>query len=284
MRQTISKPVSFDTAADLWIDGKAIFSKDEKTSKSALDRVGQSNTNSNAPAIKSQNGNSIFIPRTNRSLSNQEVTTAPLLRVVPATKPSKRIRRKTTTEPISWTKAMMLLAAMRDKDPVHDNIRLMLACGFYLGLRIGDILQLQYRDLMGEELIIHEQKTGKQRRIYLNEGFREIVYQVISNLNYVPVGYIFTYKRKGASQLPISVTAANKRIRKIFDQYEIECANPSSHCLRKTFGKHVYKMMGKTDEALLILNEIFNHQGNLHITKKYIGTIDEQVQDVYRNL
>jgi len=195
----------------------------------------------------------------------------------------KRVRRKTTTEPISWTRAMMLLAVMQDKG--QDNTRLMLACGFYLGLRVGDILQLTYEQLFAGELIIHEQKTGKQRRIYLNEGFRKIVRQVVSNLSHTPTGYVFVYNRRGQDKkMPISVTAANKRIRKVFAQYEIECKNPSSHCLRKTFGKHVFELMGKTDEALLILSEIFNHQGNLHVTKKYIGILEEQVQDVYRIL
>ena len=272
----------YKTEIDPFFHKRAIDTYPKRSSNNSLDvvskacetRVGEGNTSQ--IAIDSR------LDRTVDNIAD--------LKLLPRNKtqhaaPRKQIRRKTTTEPISWTRAMMLLAAMRDKSLAHDNIRLMLACGFYLGLRIGDILQLRYEQLVGEELIIHEQKTGKERRIFLNGGFKDIVDQVVSNMSFTPTGYVFVYNRRGQDKnTPISVTSANKRIRKVFTHYEIACKNPSSHCLRKTFGKHVFELMGKTDEALLILSEIFNHQGNLHVTKKYIGILDEQVQDVYRNL
>jgi len=69
-------------------------------------------------------------------------------------------RRKTTTQPIAWKKAMFLLDVLRDKG--KDNTRLMLACGFFFGLRISDILSLTYEDITNDSLQINEKKQKRK--------------------------------------------------------------------------------------------------------------------------
>lgn len=82
-------------------------------------------------------------------------------------------------QPIDWDDAMMLLERLRDKG--EDNTRLMLACGFYFGLRISDILRLRWKDIMGDSFEIQEQKNKKHRSIKLNDGFKEVRDQIVDN-------------------------------------------------------------------------------------------------------
>lgn len=191
---------------------------------------------------------------------------------------------KTTTQPIDWDDAMMLLDRLRDTG--NDNTRLMLACGFFFGLRISDILLLKWKDLMSSELKVIEQKNSKQRVIKFNKEFLKIRDQVISNYPIQPNkdSLIFIYDRKGADpNKPISKTAANKRIKKVFERYRIKVSNPSSHTLRKTFGRRVYEHFNRSEDALIKLSQMFNHS-NVAITRRYIGITQEMIDDIYMSI
>jgi len=189
---------------------------------------------------------------------------------------------KTETQPIKWSKAMMLLDTLRDKN--QDNTRMMLACGFFFGLRISDILKLTWEDILADEFTIKEKKTSKERHISLDPKFKEIRDQIISAKDQEPNGLIFTYKRKGADQTkPISTVAANKRIKKVFEAYDIQCKNPSSHTLRKTFGLRIYEVYNRCEDALVLLSQIFNHQ-DISITRRYIGITQRRISNAYMSL
>jgi len=192
--------------------------------------------------------------------------------------------KKTETQPIVWDDAMMLLDRLRDKG--EDNTRLMLACGFYFGLRISDILLLRWQDILGDSFDIREQKNSKHRSIKLNKGFKIVRDQILDAMDKppIPYGLIFTYSRKGADQTkPISVVAANKRIKKVFERYRIKVANPSSHTLRKTFGRRVYEYYNCSEDALIKLSQVFNHS-NVSITRRYIGITKEMIDDIYTSI
>ena len=195
-----------------------------------------------------------------------------------------KIGVKTETQPIEWDAAMMILERMRDKG--NDNTRLMLACGFFFGLRISDILILKWKDILGDSFQISEQKNGKNRRITLNNDFKTIRNQILSTreLPPNPDSLIFVYERKGADQSkPISKTAANKRIKKVFERYRIKVENPSSHTLRKTFGRRVYEYYNCSEDALIKLSQVFNHS-NISITRRYIGITREMIDDIYLSI
>jgi integrase len=190
--------------------------------------------------------------------------------------------RKTETEPIKWSKAMMLLDAMRDSN--QDNTRLMLACGFFFGLRISDILSLKWEHIMQDEFVLEEKKTGKQRHISLDPKFKEIRSQVLDNLGVQPMNFIFTFQRADGDQdSPISVVAANKRIKKVFEEYDIQCKNPSSHTLRKTFGLRIYEVYNRCEDSLILLSQIFNHQ-DISVTRRYIGITQRRISNAYLSL
>lgn len=189
---------------------------------------------------------------------------------------------KTETQPIKWKKAMYLLDVMRDKG--QDNTRLMLACGFFFGLRISDILKLEYEQILQDNFQVQEKKTNKPRQIYLDDKYKTVRGQILDSMIRKPTGIIFHHQRRGADRTkPISITAANKRIKKAFEEYDIKCKNPSSHTLRKTFGRRIYEVHNKSEDALILLSHIFNHQ-NIMVTRRYIGLTEQRISNAYLSL
>lgn len=191
---------------------------------------------------------------------------------------------KTETQPIDWDDAMMLLERLRDKE--EDNTRLMLASGFYFGLRISDILGLRWKDIMHDSFTIKELKNQKHRSIKINEGYKVIRDQILTSKEIAPLpnSLIFVYNRKGSNQSKsISVVAANKRIKKVFEKYRLKVQNPSSHTLRKTFGRRVYEYYNCSEDALIKLSHVFNHS-NVAITRRYIGLTKEMIDDIYLSI
>lgn len=188
---------------------------------------------------------------------------------------------KSETSPIEWEEAMLIVEYLNDTGDY--NTCLMIASGFYFGLLISDILELRWEQVLSDSFEITEQKSKQHRHITLNDTFKELRDQIVSAMDSSPKkgSYIFTSTRKGADRTkPISITAANKRIRKAFQSCDIQIENPSSHTLRKTFGLRVYNRNNRSSEALNVLMELFNHS-NTAITKRYIGVYDERIDNVY---
>jgi integrase len=191
--------------------------------------------------------------------------------------------KKTVTAPLKWTTAMKLLAIMRESDDLAES-RLLFALGFYTGLRISDILKLRWIDLEKPILIIEEQKTKKTRRIDLNSKLQAIVEQVRAIVQPIDrQDYIFKGRRGPGKNKPLTVVGANNRIRQVFARFDIQTQNPSSHTLRKTFALRVYNVNQRSEDALILLSEIFNHS-NISITRKYIGITQERITNVYLSI
>ena len=193
------------------------------------------------------------------------------------------MKRKTVTAPLKWTTAMKLLAIMRESDELAES-RLLIALGFYTGLRISDILRLRWDDLDDSILEVSEQKTGKFRKIDLNKKLLIIIRKVRSIIQ--PMNYnqlIFKGKRGPNRNKSLTVVGANNRIKQIFERFDIQTQNPSSHTLRKTFALRVYDTNQRSEDALILLSEMFNHS-NISITRKYIGITQERIANVYLSL
>jgi integrase len=188
---------------------------------------------------------------------------------------SPRKGRKTETAPIPWKVATTLVkAAISDDDP---RTALLLGIGIYTGLRIGDVLNLTWQDVEGPTIDLVEGKTKKTRRITINPALASII-ATCRPKN--ATGYIFTYRNTGR---PITVPAINRRLAGAFEKYGIEVQNPSAHTLRKTFGRAIWEANGKTDEALVLLSQMFNHRDTA-TTRRYIGITAERIADAYLTL
>jgi integrase len=191
-------------------------------------------------------------------------------------------KRQTTTSGMDWN--MMLGLTERIKRDQEYRDYLLITMGCYFGLRIGDLLSLKWNDVLNkEELNIQESKTKKTRTITFNEKVIEAI-NLCSNELRLKNGhwdseYVFSNRWGGQ----LSTSYINKRLKIIFTKYNVKVQNPSSHTLRKTFGKRVYEMDGQSDRSLIYLSDIFGHSSTA-ITRSYIGITQEQIKDVYLNL
>ncbi len=158
--------------------------------------------------------------------------------------------------------------------------------GFYVifsintGLRVGDVLKLTHADMAGKQvgdyIIIKEQKTGKPRRIDFNANIIDAYTYLLKRSRRNPTGYIF----KSQKNHVFATVTINRTLKRIFKG----CAPViSSHSLRKTFGRRVYEMNGRSEHSLVLLSDIFGHS-NLAITRRYLGLRKEEISNVYLNL
>ena len=185
--------------------------------------------------------------------------------------------RNYTTSGMEWN--TMIGLTDRLKRDGHDRDYLLITIGCYFGLRISDLLSITWNDLFEkDEFVIVESKTRKTRKITINDRVKEAINQCASesiNMNQP----IFANRWGGT----LSISYINRRLKVIFAKYSVRVQNPSSHTLRKTFGKRVYEMDGQSERALIYLSEIFGHSSTA-ITRRYIGITQEQIKDVYLSL
>lgn len=183
---------------------------------------------------------------------------------------------------MDWNSMLGLLVRLKQEKDFRAY--LLIATGCYFGLRIGDLLNLKWIDLFEkDEFIITEEKTGKKRKITINSFVKEAL-SFVANANITASrfdidGYLFQNRQRDR----ITVQFANYMLHEVFKKYNVSVQNGSSHTLRKTFGKRVWEMDGKTERALVYLSEIFSH-ASIGTTKKYIGITEKQIADVYLKL
>ncbi len=190
--------------------------------------------------------------------------------------------RTTVTSGIEWNTMLGLLTRLRNDGQYREY--LFIAAGCYLGLRAGDILRLKWSEVMNKEVLtVIEKKTGKKRRLtlnqYLRDAFKFVADELTRQGQFMEDSYIFS-NRIGE---PISIQFANRQLHKIFTRYNVRVQNGSTHTLRKTFGKRVWEMDNKSERALIYLSEIFSHS-SIRVTRKYIGITEKQIADVYMKL
>ena len=166
------------------------------------------------------------------------------------------------------------------------NTALLIGAGIYFGLRIGDTLQLRWDQIQSDQFIIKEGKTKKERTVDVHVNFLKLTKRVggLRKISADHDGLVFVHQRSdGDRTKSISVTAANKRIRKAFASYGIESQNASSHTLRKTFGRRIYENNGRSEHALILLSHIFGHR-DVGVTRRYIGLTQETISSAYLSL
>ncbi len=190
--------------------------------------------------------------------------------------------RQTTTSGMDWNTMLGLTGRLKRDNEYRDYLLITMGC--YFGLRIGDLLSIKWSDIMGkEELQIQESKTKKLRIITINDKVVDAINVCSNELrlkdNHWNSEYVFANQWGGQ----LSVSYINKRLKVIFQKYNVRVQNPSSHTLRKSFGKHVFEMDNQSERSLIYLSEIFGHSSS-SITRKYIGLTQENIKDVYLSL
>lgn len=187
------------------------------------------------------------------------------------------IGQKTTTSFIEWDTLLSLIQKLeRDKDY---KFTLFLSIGMYTGLRIGDILQLKWKQLLENSFQITEKKTGKFRSVKVNNDLQTIIKRIQNKLDITNTDqFIFINKYK---EEPFKRAYVNQKLKRIFKKYNVKyTGNISSHMLRKSLGRRVMEQNKYSGESLILLSELFNHS-SVSITKIYLGIRKEEVDSIY---
>lgn len=195
------------------------------------------------------------------------------------------VKTSRTTQPLEWATAMDLLNRLETDQLKRE--RLLFALGFFTGLLVSDYRVLRWSDLVfsngsvKSKITLLEEKTKDIKVVGLNKKLQEIICDLYNgeDLNQ----FIFISKRHSFLNKPLTVGGCNYLIKKILKRYNIKTANYTSHTLRKTFGKRVWEVKGKTDESLVYLSQIFNHP-NISITKKYLAIQQESFANLYLSI
>jgi integrase len=155
------------------------------------------------------------------------------------------------------------------------------ALGGFTGMRGSDLLEVTWSMALDKEKYkVVEGKTEKKRVITVNEKCKALVEHdhIIVNpySDNIPILHNIEYN-------PIGINGFNRYFARLLDKYGVVTENPSSHTLRKTFGKRFWETNGSTEKALVTLSQIFNHR-NIEETRKYIGITEQVISDGYKNL
>jgi integrase len=209
--------------------------------------------------------------------------------------------QKTTADYLEW-EALKLLILKLQRD-YEFKFCLFISIGSFCGLRISDLLQLKWSDLMlneipNDSITITESKTSKSRTIKLNNDLQKLIKNCYTNLKeqfeeeeskkkkILKKQYIQPKPFKDSSCFVNKEGAVftrqyvNQKLKIIMHWYDLPIKNFSSHSLRKTFGREVWNRSHYSDKALSLLSEIFDHS-NMQITRRYLGINDDEIENAY---
>ena len=176
----------------------------------------------------------------------------------------------------------------KDKKWIAHRNKMLFLIGINLGIRASDLCNLKYSFFMNDDGTFKEhyslkpkktRKTNKFVKLYFNQTVKKAITNYIDEYNVDNLDeYLFKSRKGGAitekSLWKIIVDAANDA--------GLE-GNYGSHTLRKTFGFWVYHNAEDKNNALVILQTIFNHSSPA-ITSRYIGLTDNEISDVFNTL
>ena len=186
----------------------------------------------------------------------------------------------TTSDYLPWD-TMLTLVRKLYRDGNY-RMSLLIGCGAFFGLRISDLRELTWSQLLDSETItLNETKTGKRRTIKVNENYSKHILDCYNALGIKDRSEKAFLSRKGTIY---SVQQVNRLLKDIKARYGLKVDHFSTHSLRKTFGRRVVEQAGTQSEmALIKLSEIFNHASPM-VTRRYLGLRTQELNEVYDSL
>lgn len=167
--------------------------------------------------------------------------------------------------------------------------KLLFLVGINLSLRISDMLTLRWNFFLNNDMSFKEnyriqpkktRKTGKFVTLYFNETVKRAITEYIEKYPIEDMNEFVFKSRKGNGA--ISEKGAWDVVVGAAKEAGVT-HNVGTHSLRKSFGYHVWHNAEDKEHALVLLMTIFNHS-SLVSTKKYIGIMNEEVEDVFNEL
>lgn len=153
----------------------------------------------------------------------------------------------------------------------------------FTGLRVGDIKNLTWEQLLSTEpFTIVEEKTDKKRQVKINSNLQQqIIKPSYEALKIASPKARFLMSQK---KCVFSTQRLNIKLKEIKTKYKMkDVPHISCHSCRKTFGRKFYQTqceLGKGNEALCMLMEMFNHSSQA-ITLRYLGIRQEELLSSY---
>lgn len=167
--------------------------------------------------------------------------------------------------------------------------KMMFVLGINLGIRASDLCGLKYSFFMNDDGSFKDfyslqpkktKKTGKFVKLYFNQTVKKAITEYLKNYPVEDLDEYLFKSRVGDGHI------VEKSLGRIIKDTAAEVGierNICSHSLRKTFGYFVYHNAEDKNNALIILQTIFNHSSPA-VTSKYIGLTDNEVSDVFNTL
>lgn len=186
--------------------------------------------------------------------------------------------QRTTSDFLEWGKMQSLVLKLERDGEL--KFALLIATGSYIGLRISDLLQLKWEQVLHQDYFtVIEKKTGKTRKVTINPELQGILIRLYKALGAEEGQYMFINR---FGDKPFSIQYVNAKLKEIFTKYSIK-GQYSSHFMRKTLGRRVWEMNKYSDQALLLLSQLFNHS-SVSTTKIYLGIREQEISNLYLSL
>ena len=146
--------------------------------------------------------------------------------------------------------------------------------GINLALRISDLLSLRYEQLTGDVLLIREGKTGKPRRIVINNTAREVIdRRRRDNPDHIYLFQSVGNRSKSLPPKPISRQVITKYFQEVGEEIGIHLG---THSMRKTRGRAMYEAGVPIEQICRMLNHT-----TPAVTMRYIGMTQRTIDDTY---
>ena len=184
--------------------------------------------------------------------------------------------QKTRVDPVRRIEDIQAIKKLLADEPRN---LLLFTMGINNGLRMGDLLKLQVKDVghlkPGEEIKIREQKTGKVNTLAINKATYKALRNYVEKQRPGPTDYLFSSRR---TKRPLSIQSVNALVKKWARTINLQ-GNYGVHTLRKTFG---YIQRTKYGVGFEVLADRFNHASPA-TTMAYLGITRKEVSTVLMN-
>lgn len=176
-----------------------------------------------------------------------------------------------------------------NKKQIASRNKMLFVIGINVGLRASDLCSLRYSFFMNNDGTFKDcyslqpkktKKAGKYVKLFFNDTVKKAITDYLNNYPMEDMSEYLFKSRKGDKH--ITEISLGRIIKDAADEVGIE-RNICSHSLRKTFGYFVYHNAEDKNNALVILQTIFNHSSPA-ITSKYIGLTDDEMSEVFNSL
>lgn len=153
---------------------------------------------------------------------------------------------------------------------------LLLVIGFNTGLRISDIVGLRVEDLRGREyLILQEDKTDKERRIFLRRDVGKRIDELLRDRD--PHSYALLSRQRDlgtGERRPISRQRAYAIIKTIAERAGYT-DHVGCHTMRKTYAWSLFDASG---DNIVLVQKALNHSSQA-ATMRYLGIDQKDVDE-----